>query len=148
VVENVLKQRKKLRDKFYIRYMPDDTVTSTNTVSADMEDATQDNPVVKQCIEHILANIDDDGLNVNTLGAALGMGRNRLQKEIKTATGMTPVEFIRSIRLHEAYKMMQDKQYNISEIAYKTGFNNLSYFSRSFKAQYGYAPSEISTAAG
>jgi AraC-like DNA-binding protein len=113
-----------------------------------MEDATQDNPVVKQCIEHILANIDDDGLNVNTLGAALGMGRNRLQKEIKTATGMTPVEFIRSIRLHEAYKMMQDKQYNISEIAYKTGFNNLSYFSRSFKAQYGYAPSEISTAAG
>lgn len=148
VVENVLKQRKKLRDKFYSRYMPDDVVTSANVAPADTDGATQYNPVVKQCIEHILANIDDEELNVNTLGASLGMGRNRLQKEIKTATGMTPVEFIRSIRLHEAYKMMQGKQYNISEIAYKTGFNNLSYFSRSFKAQFGYAPSEISTGSG
>lgn len=148
VVENVLKQRKKLRDKFYTRYMPHDVETSTNLTPADTDDTIQDNPVVKQCIEYILANIDDEELNVNTLGASLGMGRNRLQKEIKTATGMTPVEFIRSIRLHEAYKMMQGKQYNISEIAYKTGFNNLSYFSRSFKAQFGYAPSEISTATG
>ncbi|HEY9177811.1 MAG TPA: response regulator [Flavipsychrobacter sp.] len=144
VVENVLKQRKKLRDKFYTRYMPDDVVTSANVAHADADGATHDNPIVKQCIEHILANIEDDGLSVNTLGAALGMGRNRLQKEIKTAAGMTPVEFIRSIRLHEAYKLLQSGQnYNVSEVAYKTGFSNLSYFSRSFKAQFGYAPSEM-----
>lgn len=146
VVENVLKQRKKLRDKFYRRYMPEGN-SAISTAEPDNDIAEHDeNPIVKQCMEYILANIDDEELNVNTLGASLGMGRNRLQKEIKTATGMTPVEFIRSIRLHEAYKMMQGKQYNISEIAYKTGFNNLSYFSRSFKAQFGYAPSEMASA--
>ncbi len=146
VVENVLKQRKKLRDKFYLRYMPEGN-SAIRTAEPDNDIAEHDeNPIVKQCMDYILANIDDEELNVNTLGASLGMGRNRLQKEIKTATGMTPVEFIRSIRLHEAYKMMQGKQYNISEIAYKTGFNNLSYFSRSFKAQFGYAPSEMASA--
>lgn len=146
VVENVLKQRKKLRDKFYLRYMPD--VNSTlSTTEPDNEIAPQEeNAIVKQCMDYILGNIDDEELNVNTLGASLGMGRNRLQKEIKTATGMTPVEFIRSIRLHEAYKLMQSgKNYNVSEVAYKTGFSNLSYFSRSFKAQFGYAPSEMAS---
>lgn len=147
VVENVLKQRKKLRDKFYRRYMPEAN-SAVSIAEPDTEMVQhEENAIVKQCMNYILANIDEPELNVNTLGASLGMGRNRLQKEIKTATGMTPVEFIRSIRLHEAYKLMQSgKNYNVSEVAYKTGFSNLSYFSRTFKAQFGYAPSEMASA--
>lgn len=144
VVDNTLRQRKKLRDTFYHQYMPAPAADRVEGISIQQEPLNNNNPIVQQCMDYVLANLDDANLNVNTLGAAMGLGRNRLQKEIKTATALTPVEFIRSIRLHEAYKLMQNSpQYNVSEIAYMTGFSNLSYFSRSFKLQFGYAPSEL-----
>jgi len=144
VVENTLKQRKRLSEKFFNNYMSGRVVEQVNTEAGETVAVAYDNKIVQQCMDYVLAHLDDPDLNVNTLGAAIGLGRNRLQKEIKTATSLTPVEFIRSIRLHEAFKLIQDgnRQYNVSEVAYMTGFSNLSYFSRSFKAQFGYAPSE------
>jgi len=143
IVENTLKQRKNLRDTFYRQFMPGNIQPAHAEVDAGHTTHT-DNKIVQACMDYVLAHLDDQDLNVNTLGIAIGMGRNRLQKEIKTATSLTPVEFIRSIRLHEAHKLlMNNSSYNISEIAYMTGFSNLSYFSRSFKVQFGYAPSEV-----
>lgn len=142
VVSNTLKQRQKLRDTFYKDYLP--LKTTPVTISEGIKDKPEiENSLVKQCTEYVLAHLDDPALNVNALCSLSGMGRNKLQQEVKSATGLTPVEFIRSVRLHEAYKLiLADKQHNISEIAYITGFSNLSYFSRSFKGQFGFAPSE------
>lgn len=149
VIEATLKQRRRLRDKFFNAYMangapllPSYLVVNSPEVESPTDIAI--NEIVKQCTDYVLKHLDDPDLNVNTLGLSLGMGRNRLQKEIKTATGLTPVEFIRSVRLHEAYKMLESSSHhNISEIAYMTGFSNLSYFSRSFKGQFGVAPTEV-----
>lgn len=144
VVENTIKQRKLVRDKFYNNYMP--VVSDSNSLQG-KEVQPDDDGLVSVCMKYVLANLDDPELNVTSLGNEVGMGRNKLQKEIKKETGLTPVEFIRSIRLHEAHKLMNEhKNYNISEVAYMTGFSNLSYFSRSFKAQFGYAPSEMNNA--
>lgn len=141
IVENTLKQHRKRHEQFYNKFMHSVQAPSDDRaadVSVSVESAT-----AQKCMDYVLEHLDDADLNVNTLGAYVGMGRNKLQKEIKLATGLTPVEFIRSIRLHEAYKLIQsDEKYNVSEIAYMTGFSNLSYFSRSFKAQFGHAPSE------
>jgi transcriptional regulator GlxA family with amidase domain len=52
------------------------------------------------------------------------------------------VEFIRTVRLKQALKLMETKQHTLSEVAYLTGFNSASYFTRSFKEEYGKAPSE------
>lgn len=142
VVENTLKQRKNLRDTFYRQFMPGNIQPGPQEPDV-VESIPVENRTVQACMDYVLAHLDDPDLNVNTLGVAIGMGRNKLQKEIKTATSLTPVEFIRSIRLHEAKKLLvNNPSYNISEIAYMTGFSNLSYFSRSFKVQFGYAPSE------
>lgn len=144
IVDNTLKQRKKLRDSFYDSYMSNDESAALIS-NGSREKLKQEHlsPLVQQCRDYVLANLDSPELNVNSMGANVGMGRNKLQKEIKAATGLTPVEFIRSIRLHEAYRLMKENNhYNISEVAYMTGFSNLSYFSRSFKAQFGAAPSE------
>jgi AraC-like DNA-binding protein len=72
----------------------------------------------------------------------LGIGRNRFQKEIKDLTGLSPVELVRSVRLNEARKKLANPKLSISEVAYSVGFNNLSYFTRSFKAEFGMLPSE------
>lgn len=142
VVNNTIAQRKRLMDKFYVDYMsaPIKQHAPTETVEPISEEVS----VIGDCLAYIQSHLDDPDLSVNTLGLHLALGRNRLQKEIKTATGLTPVEFIRSVRLHEAHKMLESSsQYNISEIAYMTGFSNLSYFSRSFKVQFGVAPTEV-----
>lgn len=64
-----------------------------------------------------------------------------IQKEVKAEVGLTPVEFIRSIRLNEAKSLLSSQDITVSEVAYSVGFNNLSYFSRSFKTEFGCLPS-------
>lgn len=142
IVENTLKQHKKRHEQFYDKFMHDEPAPSNS--SKDNVSVAVESTILQKCMDYVLEHLDDPDLNVNTLGVHVGLGRNKLQKEIKVATGLTPVEFIRSIRLHEAYKLIQgNESYNVSEVAYMTGFSNLSYFSRSFKAQFGHAPSDM-----
>ncbi len=98
--------------------------------------------IVFKSIEIILEQLDSPELSGQTLCERFGIGRNRLQRELKTATGFSPAEFIRSVRLQEAHKLLEDGRLNVSEVAYSVGFNNLSYFTRSFKTQFGMLPSE------
>lgn len=143
IADSTLKQRKRLRDSFVAEYL-NKPLEIVNEATDEVQPA--DNQV-QQYIDYILEHLDDDDLNVNTMGKHFNMGRNRLQREIKVATGLTPVEFIRSVRLNEAQKMLKAGKHNISEIAYMTGFSNLSYFSRSYKLQFGIAPSEVQVTA-
>jgi hypothetical protein len=49
---------------------------------------------------------------------------------------------IRETRLKYAAELLQDSNLNISEVAYKSGFHSISYFSRSYKDYFGYPPKE------
>jgi AraC-like DNA-binding protein len=60
---------------------------------------------------------------------------------LKNLTSLAGNEFIRSIRLQQALVFMETTQYNVSEIAYKVGFNDPAYFTRVFKKQFGQSPS-------
>ena len=60
---------------------------------------------------------------------------------MKELTGLSPIEFIRQIRIKKALRLMDDGETSITEVAYKTGFNDPKYFSRCFKAEMGMSPS-------
>jgi methylphosphotriester-DNA--protein-cysteine methyltransferase len=49
--------------------------------------------------------------------------------------------YLRSFRLKEAGRLIREEQQGVSEAAYKVGFNSLSYFSKCFKEEFGYSPS-------
>ncbi len=93
-------------------------------------------------INYIVKNISNNQLGVEQLGDTMNLSRSQIYKKIKALTGKTAVEFIRCIRLKEAVKLMETRKYTLSEIAYETGFTSPSYFTRSFKHQYGKAPSD------
>ncbi len=136
VVSSTLEQRRKLREVFYKKYLSGadvPTLEKNFNVSGD---------IVNKTVNAVLESLDDSSLNVSMLEEKLGIGRNKLQKEIKAETGLTPVEFMRSIRLSEARKMLTDGTRHVSEVAYAVGFNNLSYFSRAFKNEFGVLPTE------
>ena len=138
IIKGALEQRRKLKTAFQKAYLEN---KSSNQESNTTEEAVF-SPLVIELIAFVKAHLDDSDLNITRLGQELRIGRNRLQKEVKDATGLTPVELIRSVRLKEAKEMLRDKRRNVSEVAYSVGFNNLSYFSRAFKEEFDQLPSE------
>jgi AraC-like DNA-binding protein len=80
-------------------------------------------------------------LSVEELSRELGMSRVHLYKRMRQVTGKTPTEFIRILRLKRAAQLLRESQLNVSEIAYKVGFNNPKYFSNYFKEEFGVLPS-------
>lgn len=96
-----------------------------------------------QMIELIIEHINDKDLGINLLATKTNLSHDHIYKKIKSLTGETAVEFIRTIKLKEALKLLESQKYTIAEIAFQTGFSTPSYFTRSFKKQFGKAPSDI-----
>ena len=109
--------------------------------------ANEDQPAPPEFLEIakdvVLAGLDNPNLSVPDVAQAIGIGRNKFQKEMRELTGLSPSVFIRSIRLSEARKLLEEGKLTVSEVAYSVGFNNLSYFTRSFKTEFGELPSEV-----
>ncbi|MBU2912597.1 MULTISPECIES: helix-turn-helix domain-containing protein [Reichenbachiella] len=87
-------------------------------------------------------NIADTEFNVQCLVQTSGMSRSVLYCKLKELTGFSTSEFIRTIRLKHAVALLRSGACSIKEVRYKSGFNSASYFTRCFKKQYGYLPSE------
>ncbi|MHB1277438.1 MAG: response regulator [Bacteroidia bacterium] len=136
VIRNCFVRRRQLQELFF----KDRERLANNEENGQQ---TNEDKLLGQAMGIILENLDDPKLNGQLLCDQLGFGRNRLQREIKSATGLSPAEFIRSVRLNEANKMLKNPGLNVSEVAYSVGFNNLSYFTRAFKAQFDVLPSEM-----
>ena len=72
----------------------------------------------------------------------LSLSRSNFFRKLKALSGMTPGELIKSIRLQQAAHLLNTSDLTVSEIFYKTGFNNQSHFYREFKNYYNHSPSE------
>jgi len=79
---------------------------------------------------------------VEKLSDTLGLSRGHLHRKIKDLTGTSPVDFLRNYRLKKAAVLLKQKQYNINEIAYQTGFSSPAYFAKCFKTVYNQTPKE------
>ncbi|MCB0837970.1 MAG: response regulator, partial [Bacteroidetes bacterium] len=114
----------------------------------DIQEVTQDtyqqeDEFIMNIKGYILENLDEPQLNGDHIGREFAMSRVHLHRKLKALTSLSTGEFVKKIRLNEAEKLLQEKKYNISEIAYQTGFSSLSHFSREFKKVYGKAPSQV-----
>jgi AraC-like DNA-binding protein len=61
---------------------------------------------------------------------------------VKTLTGQTVHEFIKSIRLKKSLRLLLEGRLSISQVAYEVGFNSHSYFDKCFARQYQMGPKE------
>jgi AraC-like DNA-binding protein len=78
----------------------------------------------------------------------MGMSRVSLFKRVKSATGLSPQEFIRMVRITRAAQYLRESHTPIAEIAFLTGFSETRYFSRYFRDQYGMLPSHYRKSSG
>ena len=86
--------------------------------------------------------LDNNTLTVDDLVDEMGMGRTVFFNKLKSMTGLSPVEFIREMRIKRAAQLLEDRQYNITEVTYMVGMNDSRYFAKCFKNTYGVTPSE------
>ena len=92
-----------------------------------------------ELMEKELANID---LDITRITEMMKISRTKFYYKVKGLTGENPSVFFKRYKLNRAADLLKEGKYNMSEIAYMTGFNTLSHFSTSFKKQFGVPPSE------
>lgn len=102
-----------------------------------------DQDFMQKAIDYIVDNMADNMLNVENMAEHLNMSRSNLYRKIKALTGKSIVDYIKLIRLKQAVHLIRKNNCSLTEVAYQTGFSSLSYFSKSFKEQFGKTPSEF-----
>jgi transcriptional regulator GlxA family with amidase domain len=100
---------------------------------------------ITKVMNTIERNIANPCLCVGVLADENAMSAVQLYRNLKKLTGRTPNELIREFRLARAASLLRQEAGHVAEIAYSVGFSNLSYFTKCFKATYGYCPSQYPT---
>jgi len=132
-LNNLIKQRKQLREKFRkeITVQPGDiTVTSI------------DEQLLQRAINSVENHISDPKFDTTAMSREVGVSRALLHQKLKALTGHSTGEFIRTLRLKRAAQLLKQRTGNVSEIAYDVGFQSLSYFAKTFRTQFGKTPSQ------
>jgi signal transduction histidine kinase/ligand-binding sensor domain-containing protein/AraC-like DNA-binding protein len=102
--------------------------------------AKDDKAFIKQLIELIRKNIDNENLNAAFAEKELGISSSQLYRKTKENFNLSPGDLIRTIRLKHAAELLRKNELTVSEVCYKSGFNNRSYFYREFKKVYNDTP--------
>lgn len=90
---------------------------------------------------YVLEHLADPNLTVDDLVAQLNLGRSVFYQQFKEELGVSPVVYIRALRMETALAFLQKGDLMISEIAYQVGFNSVAYFTKTFREKYGKPPS-------
>lgn len=135
-IANLIANRRLLRNKFSGAQQQEDKMEKITMKSSD---EILMGKIMKVVNEHL----DDPALNVEMLASEVGLSRVHVHRKLKELTNLSTRDFIKNIRLQQAAALLtQDQKLTISEIAYATGYTNLSHFSSSFREKYGMSPKE------
>ena len=94
-----------------------------------------------QAIQYFTEHYNED-INIEAYAATLHKSAGWFIRSFRLYTGVTPMQYIISVRIAHAQSLLQSSEYNITEIAAMVGYENPLYFSRLFKRQTGIAPSD------
>jgi YesN/AraC family two-component response regulator len=133
-IRNIFEQQQKVKD----RYRKDYYVEARSLVNSNKDQEFMDK--LHQILE---TNIENPALDVEFLCNEIGVSKTNLYQKIKTITGQSIAEFIRTFRLKKAVQLMLHEDILLAEITYRVGFQDPSYFSKVFKKEFGKTPSQF-----
>jgi len=110
----------------------------TNTIETKPKETTPSTEIV-QLKSYIQKHIDED-IPVERLAAELSVSVRQLQRIMKTELDLTPKQYITILKLEKAEALLQNGQWTVSEVAFKCGFADPSYFGAVFKKYFNKTP--------
>lgn len=133
-VQTLLENRKRERESFVHKpYLP----------SAKSSINKADEEFLKKMTDLIVKHLNQPEFNVEQLASALCMSRSSLHRKIKDVSNLTPVDFIRLVRLKKAAELIRNNNYRITEVCEMVGISSPSYFIKLFHKQFGMTPKEF-----
>ena len=132
-VRNIILARKEFKEKFA-------RVLTMDLKSIDITSA--DESFLALAMELIEKNIENNDYSVDRFAYDLSVSRPLLFTKLKALTDQTPNNFIKTIRLKRAAQLLKLQKLNVSEVAYKVGFQDPKYFRKCFQAQFDTSPSD------
>ena len=94
----------------------------------------------KRALDIVTEHLDDTEWNVARFAEQMCLSPRVFYQKIKSATGLSPVEYIREVRLTHAERLISEGHYDVATVSYMVGFSDPKYFSRMFKARFGTTP--------
>ena len=113
--------------------------TFASIVSSNKKHNTEQN--IKNAIKYINNNYMNK-ISLDTVSEEAGLSKYYFLREMKKATGMTLVDYTNKLRCLKAKEMLVKSDSSIGEIAHECGFDNYSYFTKTFKKVTGYLPTQ------
>lgn len=138
-IHNILVQRNQLEQSYRERLMRLEPQKADDPIPSDS--------FLAKLLDVMERHMDNNTLTVDEMVEEMGMGRTVFFNKLKSLTGLSPVEFIREMRIKRAAQLLEERQYNITEVTYMVGMNDSRYFAKCFKNTYGVTPSEYRRAA-
>jgi signal transduction histidine kinase/DNA-binding response OmpR family regulator/ligand-binding sensor domain-containing protein len=130
-VENLLRNRKKLRERFQI---------DLPLVLEKQDDQNSDMDFLEKLYCIMEKNLDNENLDLDQIAKELYLNRTHFYHKIKALTNQTPFEFFKNYRLKKAADLLVQKQLLVNEVYVITGFKSRTHFNKSFKEKYGITP--------
>lgn len=149
-VANLLQQRKKLQQIYRDSLIPFSEPKKIESDAVEIKEyrpqtivvASQDDNMMKKVMELIEKNMDNYDFSVEELSQYVGMSRSVFFKKLKSLTGLSPIEFVRDIKMKRAAQLLETGQLMVKEVASMVGILDTRYFARCFKAKFGMIPQE------
>ncbi len=135
-ISNLIRVRDELK-KRYRQSMLADQETGDN-IAEDINQA-----FIAKLRVLVIENMSNSGFGVDELAVQAGMSMSVLYRKMRSLTGMTVNEFLKTIRLNEAKKLLESGVYHVSEVATIIGFEDAKYFSKEFRKVFGKTPNDI-----
>jgi len=133
-LRSLIELRRKLRE----RYAPVADLTLP-----EVPDFRKEDVFMRKVRDIMIAHLTDDRFDIQGLCREIAMSRSQLYRKFKFLTDRTITQYLRSLRLHKAKELLLGSDITVSEAAYRTGFKNISHFSKAFTREFSVNPSDI-----
>jgi YesN/AraC family two-component response regulator len=132
-VANLLENRERQKRKF--AKTSEERIEKITLKSADEQ-------LMERIMKVLNEQIANPELNAEMLSRQVGISRMHLHRKLKELANQSARDFIRTVRMKQAARLLSEKKLSISEVAYAVGYSALSHFSSSFRDFQGMTPTE------
>ncbi len=137
-IKNLLNNRKKLQ-KYFLKEetrLPDSFKEKPKLLDKEKH-------FLNKLEEIVIAHLGKEKMDVNSISQDMGMSRTSLFRKVKAITGLNINQFINRSKMNKAYTLIKEGELTISQVSFEVGFNDVKYFRKLFKEQFGQVPSGI-----
>lgn len=135
VADNLIKQREQIRARFGAP-VPQNQLHPQPQVQV----TSKDEEFMTRLVQFVEHNYKTE-FSIDHIAENFAVSRTVFYNKVKGLTGLSPLEFVRQIKLNIASQLLL-KGFNVSEVAFEIGYSDVKYFSRQFKTQFGTSPSQ------